>query len=169
MTAGRARKGEQIRQKEHGHALLDPMVLGCTSGGGRQGTASPEGLPGCAPGQVERAFSTARARPASCGVRHRSEVRELRGAAGCCRVLWGAAGRCSRRAAAVEAKRDLLEPQGWLFAKEQGQRLVQQTFQGSSALSFLTTCENPVCMKGSESLQKTSVSQKLVTHKNRHG
>lgn len=128
-------------------------------GVGGQGTASPEGLPGCAPGQVERALSSARVPPASCGVRHRSKVRELQGAAGC----------CSRRAAAVEAERDLLEPRGWLFAKEQEQRLVQQTFQGSSVLGFLTTCENPVCIKGSESLQKMSASQKLVTHKNRHG
>lgn len=84
-------------------------------------------------------------------------------------MLRGAAGCCSRRAAAVEAERDLLEPRGWLFAKEQEQRLVQQTFQGSSVLGFLTTCENPVRIKGSESLQKMSASQKLVTHKNRHG
>lgn len=88
---------------------------------------------------------------------------------GRCGVLQGAVGCCSRRAAAVKAERDLLEPQGWLFAKEQEQRLVQQAFQGSLALGFLTTCENPVCVTGSESLQKMSVSQKLVTHKNRHG
>lgn len=120
---------------------------------GGQGTAAPGGLPGCAPGAGGAGRSAQRV-PALHRAASRTEAR-----CGC----------CGRRAGAIRAERAPLERRGWLFAKEQEQRLVQQIFQGSSALGFLTTCENPVCIKGSESLQKMCESQKLVTHKNRHG
>lgn len=94
MTAGRARKGEQIRQKEHGHALLDPMVLGCTSVWGDRALLVPRGCLAVPPGRwsgcsaqrtplLHRVVSGTGARYESCGV--------LWGAVGCCRVLWGAA------------------------------------------------------------------------------